>query len=80
MAGFGRVRVCVRVTRLQFNFYQTTGSATNLTNIPTPEFSDVESCTLSIINLDFFFFLRLAFLCKAEFSELSILPELTERP
>lgn len=49
------MRVCVRVTRLQFNFYQTTGSATNLTNIPKPEFLDVESCTLNIINLDFFF-------------------------
>lgn len=56
MAGFGRVRACVRVTRLLFRCHQTTGSATNLTNIPKPEFSAVGSCTLSVINLDFFFF------------------------
>lgn len=62
MARFGRVRVCVRVTRLLLNCHQTTGSATNLTNIPKPEFSYVESCALSVIDLDFFFFSRLAFL------------------
>lgn len=44
------------VIRLQLNSHQTTGSATNLTNIPKPEFPDLESCTLSIIDLDFFIF------------------------
>lgn len=62
MAGFRRVRVCVRVTRLLLNCHQTTGSATNLTNIPKPEFSYLESCALSVIDLDIFFFFRLAFL------------------
>ena len=42
-AGFRRVRACVRVTRLPFTSHQTTGPAANLTNIPKPEFSDVES-------------------------------------
>lgn len=62
MAGIERARVCVRVIPLLLNSHQTTGSATNLTNIPKPEFSDVLNYTLChLLGL----FLKLAFLLKS---------------
>lgn len=57
-AAGSRVHVCVPVTPPLFDSHQTTGSATNLTNIPIPSSQMWRAVSLCVINVDFFFKIR----------------------